>query len=252
MIPKSLAIPKTQFVIDTPGQWLVLGDCHMPHHDDATVKLAVDEAKRLKVSGILLNGDLLDSGEISFHEKHASCPKYADELAMGNEFLKHLRSAFPKARIIYKEGNHEERLDRYVIARAPALGGVPGLDLPSFLKMNDLGVEWVSDCRIIRLGKLSVIHGHEYRGAGGVSPARWLYLKAGDCALCGHFHRTSEHHSKRITGYQPATWSVGCACYMNPEWLPENEWNHGFATVEMSKDGSFEVRNRRIIGGKIV
>ena len=252
MIPKSLAVKHQQFQIDTPGQWLILGDLHIPQHEEGTIRLALAEAKKLRVAGIIINGDLLDSGAISFHKRHSLAPLYADEIAMGQVFLKHLRDSFPKARIIYKEGNHEERLDAYVMQNASALAGLSGISVPEFCGLSDLGIEWVGDSRVIRLGKLSVIHGHEYRGSGGVNPARWLFLRAGDCAITSHFHRTSEHHDKNITGYKPACWSIGCACDEHPEWLPGNGWNQGFATVYLDNKGGFEVRNRRVISGKVV
>lgn len=251
MIPLSLATEEIPFQIDDAGQWLVLSDVHIPHHDNDTVRLALEEAKRRRVVGVLLNGDILDSAQISSHERHASAIKYRDEIQMGIDFLTHIRAKFPKARIVFKEGNHESRLDRYIINRADALEGLDGINLPSFLKMDDLGVEYVSGS-VIRLGKLNVIHGHEYRGGGGVNPARWLYLQAHDCGLCGHFHRTSEHHERDITGYNVATFASGCACNLFPHWMPLNRWNHGFTTVALTNDGGFKVKPHRVVGGEIV
>lgn len=246
-----MAKKKPPFQIDSDGQWLILSDIHFPHSDDDTVNAALGEAKILKVKGILLNGDVLDSAEISQHEKHRSNEKYATEIKMGVEFLTYLRKTFPKARIVYKIGNHEERLDAYVIKNAPALEGVEGVNLPSFLHMKELGVECVDDRRIIRLGKLNVMHGHEFRGGGGVNVARWLYLQCGGgvAVACGHFHRSSEHHERNVAGFHGAAWGIGCACDLNPHWLSQNKWNLGFATVELSKDGDFHFANHRVFPG---
>jgi len=38
---------------------------------------------------------------------------------------------------------------------------------------------------------------------------------------------------------------------MNPMYMPINKWNHGFAFVQISEGGDFEVDNLRIINGKI-
>jgi len=33
--------------------------------------------------------------------------------------------------------------------------------------------------------------------------------------------------------------------------MPLNKWNHGFAMIEMGKDGNFKVRNHKIINGEV-
>jgi predicted phosphodiesterase len=248
---RSLAKGNPPFEISDAGQWLILSDIHFPHSDDNTVESALNEAKRLNVKGILLNGDILDSAEISDHEKHRSSEKYRDEVKMGLNFLEMLRGKFKKARIIYKIGNHEERLDRYVITHAPALDGLEGFNLRSLLHMDDLGVELVEDRRVIRLGKLNVLHGHEFRGGGGVNIGRWLYLQCGGgtVSCCGHFHRTGEHSETNIVGFHGAAWGIGCACDLHPHWLTQNHWNHGFATVELEKSGDFLFANKRVFSG---
>lgn len=243
---KSRAKEKPPFVIDTPGNWLILNDLHMPHSDDTTVTAAIRAAKKAKVVGILLNGDIMDSAEISRHDRDAESEDYCTEIAMVREFLAMIRNEFKDARIVYKAGNHEERLDSYIMKNAPAFKDLEGFNLPSLLHLEEQGIAWVKDRRVIKLGKLNVIHGHEYNGSGGVSPARWLYLRAGDCAIMGHCHRTSEHHKREITDYNVATWSIGCACHLKPRWCSQNEWNHGFAIVELGSNGDFVVHNKRV------
>lgn len=235
--------------IDAAGRWLVLADVHVPNHDRRVLETAIADARRRGVAGVLLNGDVLDSHEISDHDKDPSAPRYVEEIQIGRQLFEWLRDRLPKARIIYKEGNHEERCTRYILRRAPALFGLEGLNLPSFLELGDLGVEWIGEKRVVKLGKLNVIHGHEYPGGvvAPASPARGLYLKAKSVALCGHHHRTSEYHDANINGRPEAAWSVGCACNLHPQYRPINAWNHGYAFVELSGDGAFEVENRRVL-----
>ena len=240
------------FVIDTPGNWLILSDVHAPYHDRTTLELAVAEAKRRGVVGVLLNGDTLDSHEISSHDKDPGAPRYVEEIETGRKLLAWLRGQFPKARLVLKEGNHEERLSRYIIQHAPALFGLDGIDLPALLKFADIGAEWVTDKRVIALGKLCVVHGHEYRGGGGVMPARWLYLRTRYVAMCGHFHRSSEYGDRDIRGKEERAWSLGCACYLRPRYMPLNSWNHGCAFVDVGTDGGFSVANLRVHNGKLV
>jgi hypothetical protein len=165
-----------------------------------------------------------------------------------------LRQQFPKALIVMKEGNHEQRLIRFLIRKAPVFFGIDAVSTPSLLELKKLGIEWIADKRTITIGALNLIHGHEYRGgvSSPVNPARGLYLKARSVAMAGHHHQTSEHHARDIRGRAEAAWSLGCACFLSPEYMPHNNWNHGFAFVELSGDGQFVVENKRVLNGKIV
>jgi predicted phosphodiesterase len=240
--------------VDTPGMWLILSDIHVPYHDRTTIELAVAEAKRRNVVGVILNGDTLDSHEVSRHDKDPSAPRYIEEIETAKSLLAWLRGQLPRAELVLKEGNHEERLDSYIIQRAPALFGLEGIDLPSLLHLRDYGAAWVTGRRVITLGRLNVIHGHEFPGGctSPVNPARGLYLKARSVAICGHHHQSSEHHARNIRGRAEAAWSLGCACFLSPRYMPLNNWNHGFAFVEVAQDGQFSVENKRVFSGKIV
>jgi hypothetical protein len=49
------------------------------------------------------------------------------------------------------------------------------------------------------------------------------------------------------------TWSLGCMCELHPPYMPLNKWNHGFAIVDLDDNGTdFEVRNKRILKGKVL
>ena len=240
------------FVLPKAGHWLVLGDVHIPYHDRATVEAAVKQAKRDGAVGVVLNGDIVDSHEISSHDKDPSAPRYVNEIERATAFMRWLRAELPKVEIVFKEGNHEERLDRYILGRAPALFGLEFVNLRSLLHFADLGVTEVRDKRVIKAGKLHIVHGHEYRGGGGVNPARWLYLRARSVSMCGHFHRVSEHHERDIADKVEASWSVGCACDLKPMYSPLNNWGNGFAMVEVAADANFTVRNMRVMGGKVL
>lgn len=242
------------FVIDDSGAWLVLSDVHLPYHDRQTIELAIRKAKRRRAAGVLLNGDILDSHELSSFDKDPTAPRYIAERDAGLAFLRYVRDRLPKARIVYKSGNHEDRLETYLMRRAPALFGLDGVQLSSILRFSDFGIEHVGNKRVIRLGMLNVLHGHEYRHTiqAPVNPARGLFLRAKSTALCGHFHQTSEHHEPTLEGKPKGCWSTGCACQLSPAYSPLNKWNHGFAIVDVSKSGTFSVQNLRVLGGEIV
>lgn len=245
------AKPRPVLQIDKPGVWGVLSDMHVPYHDLRALTAAVAYLKKRDPHGLLINGDFLDFHEISEHDKDPTAARYVDELETGKQMMAWLRKRFPKARIVYRFGNHEERLDRYILRRAPALFDLPFADVSTQLDLPGQRVELVRDKRLIRLGKLNTIHGHEYRGSGGINPARWLHLRTHAATLSGHFHRPSFHPWRTVDGASSGCWSVGHLCHPTPDYAVNNEWNAGFAVVTISKGGGFEVENKLIIDGRV-
>ena len=253
-MPEPMKASDMIFDLQANNWWLDLSDVHLPYHDVLVVNLAIKEAISRKVEGVLLNGDIMDCHELSRFDKSPDDPRYMDEVKMGRDFLSYLRYKLPKARIVWKDGNHEERLQHYLMSRAPALFGLDVLTMPVLLKFADYGVEYVTDKRVIKMGPLNVVHGHEYRPGiqAPVNPARGLFLRAKSVAICGHFHQTSEHHEPTITGKPLGAWSTGCACQLNPLYMPLNKWNHGFAMIHVQDREMFSVQNFRILEGKVV
>lgn len=254
-LPASLGTDYSSYQIDTHGHWLILTDTHFPYHHTATIEQAVDRAKRDGAVGILLNGDVVDCHHLSNFDRDPSKPRYVQERDYLLQFLAYLRHHFPKARIVYREGNHEERLKRYLLRNAPELFGFSEMSFPNLMKLGDYGVEYVGDCRVVNLGKLHTIHGHEFKdrfGAAPVNPARKFFLQAKASVIGGHHHQPSEHQEPTISGKFVATWSIGCACDLHPQYKPLNKWGLGFAMVDVASGGDFGVRNMRIINGKAV
>lgn len=250
-LPKSHAEPWEPFVIHGAQRILVLSDIHMPFHDEIALEAALKRGEAADPTIVLLNGDIIDGYEQSRFEKDPRKRTAASELQMLKDLFIHLRARFPTARIIFKEGNHDERWEKYLMRCAPILFGMPEFNLYAMADMAAHGVEHVGEKRKIIAGKLTILHGHELHGGGGVNPARALYLKTGGHALIGHFHRTSEHFEKQLDNAVVGAWSVGCLCDMSPEYSRINKWNHGAAIVETRADGTFVVDSFRIIDGVI-
>jgi hypothetical protein len=108
----------------------------------------------------------------------------------------------------------------------------------------------VDDKQLIKSGRLFIAHGHEiFSASGAINVARNFRLKANDNVLFGHFHRTQDDYAKSLSEKIMGAWAVGCLCGLSPLYMPINQWNHGFAIVDMDKDGMFDVQNKKVIGG---
>jgi len=238
----------------------VLCDVHAPFHAlyrsesgelYGPYMTALQYLKDRNCGTVLLNGDFMDCYQLSRHEKIEKKRDFFWELDVTRGLLLHLRQYFgDNVRIIYREGNHEERLPRLLATKLPELHGLTSI--PELLRLSELGIEWVGERDRIRVGSLWIDHGHEWFGSGGVNPARAYRMKAGDNVMVGHVHRTTYDNFKRpLDGTLYAGWSVGCLCDLNPHYAPRNAWNHGCAVVTLFDDGEFMVDNRIIFNNRI-
>jgi predicted phosphodiesterase len=230
---------------------LILSDIHIPYHHVEALEVALNYGEQRKPTLIILNGDLGDHYAESKFEKDPKQKDFPGEVKATKFFLAGLRKRFPRARIVFKLGNHDERYSLYMRMKCPELLGIPDFEFKAVYDLDAMRVEMVDQKRPIRLGKLNIIHGHEYNFAisNPVNPARGFYLRAKSHVLGGHLHRTSQHSEKNVEEKVVSAWSTGCLCGLHPAYSPLNNWNHGFAFVE-SDGHDFRVDNLRIVDGK--
>ena len=254
VIPESLAQSNwSAFEIKEAHRTLLLADIHIPFHDQPALETALNYGLKRNPSLLILNGDIFDHFAISRWVKDPRKRNFIEEVKDGKQFLKGLRSRFPRARIIFKKGNHEERYELFLQLKAPELFGLPEFEWGNVFGLDDLGIELVDQKRPIRLGKLNVLHGHEYvfQISNPVNPARGLFLRAKTHCIAGHFHQVSQHSERDLNQHIISTWSTGCLCDLHPDYRPLNPWSSGFAFVETDSRGSFHVNNLRIIDGEV-
>jgi predicted phosphodiesterase len=230
---------------------LFLSDIHLPYHDINALTLALEYGKQKSVNTIYLNGDILDCYKASFHEQDPKNRDMSYELEQGRQFIDLLKKEFPKAKIFFKEGNHEMRWERFLRVKAPICLGMEEFKMTVLLKLGEKGVTWIPNKQLVIAGKLNMIHGNEYKGGGGINVARTLWLRAGANVIAGDKHKTQSGLKTNIDKSVTGTWAVGCLCELNPDYLPFNEWNLGFAHIVIDANGNFAVDNKQIIGGKI-
>ena len=249
-MPPSLAEPWLPFDLGSGIRVGVISDTHIPYHSEVAFEAAVGNLKERKLDVLLINGDFADFYKISRWQQNPGKRKFNEERKLVVDGLSWLRGEFgKKCRIVYKLGNHEERWNSFIFNRAPEVYDVPQMQIDSLLEFDKYGIELVEDQRIILAGKLAIAHGHELGRSGiasPVNPARGAFLRTHHTILVGHSHQTSAHADTNIWHEETFVWSTGALCDLTPEYSRINRWNHGFAFVEVSKDGSFDVSNSRI------
>lgn len=251
-LPTSAAHSFEPFYI-SQSRTLIISDLHFPYQDNESINVALNYGLQKDVNCILINGDLIDFANISRHERDIRNRSTIFEVEQTRLFLEILRENFPKARIIWKYGNHDERWDKWLYINAPEFFEVLEFSLENVMRCVELDIEIVKDKRPIKLGKLTVLHGHEIvGGSGGVNPARATFMKTLDSVLVGHYHKTSSNVERTMSGDIISTQSTGCLCGLTPSYLPINRWNLGFAYCQLDvKTGEYHLENKQIINGKV-
>jgi len=261
---------KRVFKIEPPALIFVMADIHFPFHDPQALRLALEcfsqvvrsipEDRRLYVA---LLGDIVDFHGISRFPKppHRSSgfvsELYADRFLV-QLLIEQLKSRSEgKARIIWALGNHEERLEYYLMGKAKELYDLDVLRVDQLLRVG-------SDVMVLRssllpgsredrvqaeidvCGRLILTHGHQFRNVNSssaqVSPARLLYQRTGAQMIIGHLHRNDAYIFTDYRGKPHGFWVVGCLCLPRPNWDASRIWSQGIAIVDVWKSTHGETR----------
>lgn len=120
----------------------VINDLHGPWEDPKAVQLVLDAFEDIHIDHLILNGDIVDFYNLSNHgPKNPDVQAILeDELIWGEEFLAELRKKFPDTKITYLFGNHEYRLDRFIMNNCPAFWNI--LRLEKMFNLEKLGIEY--------------------------------------------------------------------------------------------------------------
>lgn len=231
---------------------LLISDIHIPYFNKTAFELAVDYGKKKKCDTVVILGDFLDMYQISRFSRNPINPSVAEEIKMGLEIIQYLRKQFPIQEMIFVEGNHDLRLSNYVNANSE-LFGLADIKLENLLKLKEYKIKYINEKRFLKAGKLIICHGHELgMTSGGANPSRTALLKTFSNVIFGHFHKSSEYITSKLDGEMLGCWSLGHLSEPNPQYMPVNQWNHGFGFVEvLDNEGNFKVHNKKIYKGKI-
>ncbi|MBI4127981.1 MAG: metallophosphoesterase [Parcubacteria group bacterium] len=226
---------------------VILSDQQARFNDLLTEHSVNQFLKDFQPDTLVNNGDLFDFAALSSYRKTLTeqASLMADVKA-GVDILLDQRLACPKARHILIEGNHEERLTRYLLDHAEALSDAPGLTLPRFTGLDSLGVEYIGP-----YGAGFDWHGVLLYHGSRISPhsayaAKAELLDAGTSGVSGHTHRLGAHYyTDRVESH---VWlENGCLCNIRGPHAPPSErgprvqnWQQGF-TVGFYESGMWNL-----------
>ena len=142
---------------------MVLPDIQAPYQDDAFIGRLLRVVRTWKPDEIVQVGDLIDLPEVSRWTKGLA-GEYAGTLQASLDFTRDMlvkfRKAAPQARFRIKEGNHDERYEKYTRDHAPAKSDLRSESLAFQLGLAGLDIEYERKPFEVAPGVICA-HGHE-------------------------------------------------------------------------------------------
>ena len=224
-----------------------------PIHDPNAIRCAVEVAKAVQPDQIIQLGDLLDLApwSIKWPRPPKTLSTTQPALQAAHDFLSELRGACPDADIKVIEGNHEERIQRALVALlgeavdlTPIGSSQAALSVPTLLSLDALGVEYLSGYPNAHLwvGDMQILHGTVV-GAGGGTTASKILKSTSHSQMYGHIHRM-ELASRSITDRdgKRVIWagSPGTLARTDgtvPGSNPCCDWQQGLVLLHVGEDG---------------
>lgn len=233
-----------------------ISDLQRPFQDDLAVGIALDIAREFDPTIIWLGGDIVDNYSLAGWTISRESPRLGAEVEDTRQFLRELRAMFPKARIFWQEGNHELRLQNYILRKAGDLEFLlkTKASMQSLYDLDKLKIKYVQ--RPARIGRLYHIHGHEKKAGSGqlvhvaLAYVRWLHRNV----IFGHWHTVQNFPIKEIDGSYKEAYANGCLFDMSKMpyggYSPVDLNMRGMSLISYAKSDYFHVEQLKFIDTK--
>lgn len=241
---------------------ICIADLHMPYEDKVNLDLALTYAKDTKPNNFILLGDVFDLYMVSTYSKGPGRMTFNEEIEYTKQRLAEIKAMFTnKTKVIFVEGNHEDRLKRYIQKNAPAFNNLKELTVQHLLDTKKLGIKYIDNKERLSQYKPPLIisntvflHGHEGGSCGGVYPARSMYLKYNTNMVYGHLHRSSVFFKKQVDHTYKQVHGIGCmGRLVERDFSVLNDWNASFIHIETKRGSTKPIfKHKYIFDGQII
>lgn len=228
---------------------VIVPDSHGCFVDQSAASAMLADIRLLKPSSIILLGDHLDCG--GFLAEHHTWGyvaetdySFEDDVEATNQFLDQLQSAAPQATIEYLEGNHERRIEKWIVTDALRSGKGSRSDVKMlnsmFSTQTVLGLdrrkipiykqgEWYDGCQVpgtIMRDNCYFTHGQFTSKAAAAAHL----AKYNSNIWFGHTHRMDMATKRTVSSGPIGAWNPGCLCQLQPYWTHQNltDWVNGY------------------------
>ena len=238
-----------------PLKGIFISDIHFP--ENIRLQPVFDYIKDYKPDTIIIGGDVIDAKELhgveSMPAKDFKMKWYERDCRYLKDFFLDLKK-ISSAKLVFLEGNHEQRYDRLARKYPDAFKRTINLK-----RDCGTGIKWIeygTYKSYYRLGDTVFMHGtvypdnHAKKYALDHTPLKCVY---------GHLHHFQAYTTKRAFASSGPRYAItpGCLCTITPEWkrgVP-HQWLHGFLsfvivngrmipTVHQIEQGRFYANNK--------
>jgi len=245
---------------------VIIPDTHGAHLDKLAARAFLNDLEILKPAEVVHLGDGLDCGGfLAQHHTLGFVPEcsytFGDDVNAANVFLDEVQKRVGKVGFDYILGNHEARIEKWIIKQTLAHSRDAGFLYKMFgpehvLELAKRGINCVrrdaqyDGLRVrgtIKRGKCLFRHGTRC----GVNAAKQTLDDLGGNVCFGHTHRISAYVKETVHALIGA-YSFGCLCELHPLYGDTNTsgWAHGYGVQVVGKDGSFMTIQVPIIDGR--
>jgi len=245
--PLNLKVPSPPKVNKKKNDLLTVafvGDTHGQFVDEKAFGVACEIISDVNPDILVHLGDLGDFYSVSRFDKNPNRKMVLQEdLKHAGRLLGMLNQTVSEdTRKVLVEGNHENRLDRYITHNAPALAGLPHLKMERLLDLDNLGWEYVThDLELV--DNFLIKHGNSVRSKAAYTAkaemeAAWM------SGVSGHTHRAAVYsytpRKSFLSKKRSPIWiENGCLCQMEAEYIKGNaNWQQAFSIVRFDKYGA--------------
>ena len=206
-------------------KWAFWPDTHEPWHDVTAVSIASDIVKCFKPHGICFVGDFHDCYNASRFSKHPDkmFSSLDDEIESGIDLRNHIVNNSRTKNVIFIEGNHEHRIQKYIWDNAGLISNyiTPKtiLKIPKTWKYVPYG-----QSGYVQINQLIVTHGSRHNK--NVASSMLDFFKCS--VLFAHTHRYQVACSRQFLGGPIFSYNIGWLgnpktageyCTVPPDWV---------------------------------
>lgn len=235
---------------------IVLPDMQVPYHDEKAVSVVEDFMSDHNWDFYINIGDFLDLDQISHYNDRKprilEGKRLEQDFELGDQILQRHRDIVgDNCEMYYLEGNHEDRINRYLDANPIHEGS---MEIPNRLNLDEKNIHWMKFWdkeEIVEIGEATFIHGrycNKYHAKKHVQ----RYMKN---VFTGHTHdidcfsMESEGSDGTYVGQ-----SLGCLCEYEQQYKrgEPDSWQQGFGIFYFFPDGTFTYYVPRIFDYRFV
>jgi hypothetical protein len=201
-------------------------------HDEKAIEIAMQIVayanEQFGVDTIVNLGDTVDLPAQSRHHQEIAFQNSTNlALQRAYEYLAQQRATVPDAQIVFLEGNHDCRINKYLSENAPAVVSMrragetpdewPVNSLPHLLRMDELDITFASGYPAGEFWlneNLRCIHGDRVNSSGSTA-MKYINSNHHVSVVYGHIHRIEMLYHTNHTSTGPArnaAFSPGCLC----------------------------------------